>query len=166
MIDVSSWIGNGSPEVVTVLLAMLPVGELRLALPTALVVYKLPVLLAVLYSIIGNMLPVYFLLVFFERASTWLSERSELARRGFEWLFTSGKIRLLGSGSLRSYSVAGDGSLDGHVGVICLWVAEKEIIFGYLNWSVYLGDDCYCADAGYFSCSKRYTKLRWCSSQW
>ena len=76
-----------APEIATVLLAALPLGELRLALPAALVVYKLPVLEAVALSILGNMLPVYFLLVFFERTAAWLSERSVLADRFLQWLF-------------------------------------------------------------------------------
>ena len=63
------------PEVATVLLAMLPIAELRGALPAAIVVYDLPVWKAILLSIIGNMLPVYFLLIGFERVSQWLRVR-------------------------------------------------------------------------------------------
>jgi len=77
-----------------VLLAALPVGELRLALPTALVVYKLPVTEAVGLSILGNMLPVYFLLVFFERVAAWLSSRSVLADRFLQWLFERTRRKL------------------------------------------------------------------------
>jgi uncharacterized membrane protein len=81
-------------EVVTVLLATLPVGELRLALPYALVAYQLPVSRAVLLSVIGNMLPVYFLLVFFERVSRWLRARSVLAERVLSWLFERTRRKL------------------------------------------------------------------------
>jgi uncharacterized membrane protein len=82
------------PEAATVLLAMLPVGELRLALPYALVVYKLPLYQAVLLSVLGNMLPVYFLLLFFERAARWLQAHSVLADRVLSWLFERTRRKL------------------------------------------------------------------------
>lgn len=69
------------PQVATLILAAVPVAELRGALPVALTVYKLPLAQAIFWSILGNMIPVYFLLIFFERGSAWLSARSPLAAR-------------------------------------------------------------------------------------
>lgn len=69
------------PELATLLLAALPFGELRVALPVALVVHKLPLWSALVLSIVGNMLPVYFLLVFFEHAFTLARRHSPLADR-------------------------------------------------------------------------------------
>jgi uncharacterized membrane protein len=71
-------VANLPPAAATILLAALPIGELRGALPVALVVYKIPLFYAVLLVIIGNILPVYFLLIFWERASNYLSRRSPL----------------------------------------------------------------------------------------
>ena len=82
------------PPLATLLLSMIPVGELRGALPIAILVYKLPLPTAILLSIIGNMLPVYFLLMFFEKVSRWLMERSSLARKFFEWLFERTRRKL------------------------------------------------------------------------
>ena len=82
------------PELATVILSMIPVGELRGGLPVALTVYKLPVLAAVILAIIGNMLPVYFLLLFFERASNWLRRKSILADYLLDWLFERTRRKL------------------------------------------------------------------------
>lgn len=67
------------PELAIVVLAMLPFGELRGALPVALTVYNMSIPEAMFWSVVGNMLPVYFLLVFFERATLWVRQRSRLA---------------------------------------------------------------------------------------
>ena len=64
------------PAVGTIILAALPIGELRVGLPVALLVYKMPVGQAFVLSLIGNMLPVYFLLLFFERASEYARLKS------------------------------------------------------------------------------------------
>ena len=82
------------PQLATVMLAALPVGELRGALPVALLVYRLPVFEAVALSILGNMLPVYFLLMFFEGAAEWLSKRSEFANRVLERLYERTRLKL------------------------------------------------------------------------
>ncbi len=82
------------PEVATIILAMVPIGELRGALPVALVVYDMSIFKAVTLSVLGNILPVYLLLLFFEVVSRWLSERSESARRFFEWLFERTRRKL------------------------------------------------------------------------
>lgn len=85
----------GVPRVwATVLLAAVPLGELRVALPVALTVYDLPLSWAFLLSIIGNMLPVYFLLIFFERTSAWARRVSPLADRWLAWLFERTRQRL------------------------------------------------------------------------
>lgn len=82
------------PQLATLLLAALPVGELRGALPVALVVYKLSLPSALFWSILGNMLPIYFILLLLERVSTWLSARSALCRRFFTWLFERTRKKL------------------------------------------------------------------------
>lgn len=74
------------PQLATLLLAAIPVGELRGALPIALTIYKLPLMEAAFWSVLGNMIPVYFLLIFFERASSWLTARSPLAAQVLERL--------------------------------------------------------------------------------
>jgi uncharacterized membrane protein len=82
------------PPLATLLLAMLPVGELRGALPVAILVYKLPLALAIFLSILGNILPVYFLLMFFEKVSRWLMSRYGFADKFFQWLFERTRRKL------------------------------------------------------------------------
>lgn len=84
------------PPVATFLMAMLPVGELRGALPVALLGYKMSWPEAIMIAVAGNMLPVYFLLLFFEAGSTWLRERFTWADRWFHWLFERTRRKLNG----------------------------------------------------------------------
>lgn len=73
---------------------MIPVGELRGALPMAILVYEIPWPLAMAISIAGNMLPVYFLLLFLEAVAEWLMKRFKWARRMFSWLFERTRRKL------------------------------------------------------------------------
>lgn len=82
------------PEVATMILAMLPVVELRGAVPVALALYKLPVITAMFWAVVGNMLPVWFLLVFFERGSQWLRVRSPYADRLYQKLIERTRRKL------------------------------------------------------------------------
>ncbi len=82
------------PQLATVILAMLPVGELRGALPVALTLYKLPLAEAMFWSIVGNMLPIYFLLVFFEKGAAWLQKHSPLADRLLQRLYERTRRKL------------------------------------------------------------------------
>ena len=75
------------PEIATMLIAMLPIGELRAAIPIGVTLYKLPLLSSLLWSIIGNMIPVYIILALFERVSNWLRARSSHLDRFLTWLF-------------------------------------------------------------------------------
>lgn len=84
------------PQLATVVLAMVPVGELRGALPVALTLYKLPVIEAMFWSIVGNMLPVYLLLVFFEKTAAWLQQHSPLADRLLQKLYDRTRHKLDG----------------------------------------------------------------------
>lgn len=95
MIDLlSELVSRTPPALAVVFLAALPFGELRVALPAALLVYDLPWPWAIALAILGNMLPVYFLLVFFERFSAWARRVSPLADRLLTWLFERTRRRL------------------------------------------------------------------------
>ena len=71
--DILNWLNNSiSGEFVfTALISMLPVVELRGGIPFGVGV-GLPMHLAVLASVIGNMLPVPFLILFTRRVFQWL----------------------------------------------------------------------------------------------
>jgi len=55
-----------SKEVVVILIAALPVFELRLAIPLAVMKFNLPLVKVYFLSLLGNMLPVFPLLFFFK----------------------------------------------------------------------------------------------------
>lgn len=75
------------PQLATAIIAALPIAELRGSIPVALTVYKMSVASTLFWSILGNMLPVYFLLLFFEHVAKWLRQRSPKADQILNWLF-------------------------------------------------------------------------------
>ena len=77
---------NLPKSLVTVIVAALPVSELRGAIPLALLTFKQPVLKTFYLAVLGNLLPVVPLLFGLEPVSRYL-RRFKLWRRFFEWLF-------------------------------------------------------------------------------
>ena len=78
---------NGLPkEAITVIIAALPVVELRLAIPVAYMKFGMPVSQILVFSYIGNMLPVIPLLILLEPVSERL-RHFHVWRRFFDWLF-------------------------------------------------------------------------------
>lgn len=75
------------PQIATAIIAALPIAELRGAIPVALTVYNMSVPSTLFWSILGNMIPVYFILILLERVSVWLRARSKKADEFFTWLF-------------------------------------------------------------------------------
>jgi len=82
-----------NPYIQTLLTAMIPIGELRLAIPVALASLDMTVPQAYIISIIGNLIPVIFLLLFLESVSRLLSKRSESFDKFFLWLFARTRRR-------------------------------------------------------------------------
>ena len=77
-----------SYELQTFIIAATPIIELRGAIPIALFNYELSVTSAFIFSVLGNIFPVIFILLFFEKVSNFLSQKSKLFKRFFDWLFT------------------------------------------------------------------------------
>lgn len=75
------------PELKTFLIAMSPILELRGSIPIALGVYQLPIWSSCLFSVIGNLVPVIFLLWLLESVSKFLSQKFSFFNRFFSWLF-------------------------------------------------------------------------------
>jgi uncharacterized membrane protein len=73
-------------EVKILIVAMLPIAELRGAIPLALLKFGLPLWQVYLLAVIGNMLPVIPLLLFLEKISAGL-RRFKLFDLFFRWLF-------------------------------------------------------------------------------
>lgn len=75
-----------SKELIVVLIAMLPVAELRLAIPIAIYGFELDPFTAFYLSVVGNMIPVIPLLLFLEPVSNFL-RRWRIWDIFFTWLF-------------------------------------------------------------------------------
>lgn len=72
-------------------MAMIPVGELRLALPVAILGYHMPVWEAFLFGVLGNLTPTTIILVFASRFHTWLEKNSGFWSR--HWIKHLAKIQ-------------------------------------------------------------------------
>ena len=79
---------NLPKELITFLLAILPVTELRLSIPIALGVLNLPVWSAYLFSVLGNLVPLILIIWLLDPISNFLSSRVDTFNRFFNWFFT------------------------------------------------------------------------------
>ena len=68
-------------ELEVFLIAMSPILELRGSIPVALGAYHLPVWSAFLISVLGNIVPVVFILLLLESVSGYLSRHSRFSSR-------------------------------------------------------------------------------------
>ena len=75
-----------SKELVVLVIAALPVLELRGAIPVAINMFGLPWYYAFSLALIGNLLPVPFILLFLEAITRGLG-RVDIFRRMLDWLF-------------------------------------------------------------------------------
>ena len=73
-------------ELVVLFTSMLPITELRLAIPVAIGVYSMSVPVAFFLSVLGNIIPIIFILWFLKAISDFLSHRSYHFNRFFAWL--------------------------------------------------------------------------------
>jgi len=84
LLDIFSFIPNR--ELIVVLIAMLPLAELRVSIPIAIYAFELDPFTAFYLSVIGNMIPVIPLLLFLEPVSNYL-RRWRIGDIFFTWLF-------------------------------------------------------------------------------
>jgi uncharacterized membrane protein len=75
------------PQLITFFMAALPIFELRGAIPIALGVFNLSPISAFVWAVLGNIIPVVFLLWLLEPLSKYLSHRNYFLNRFFAWLF-------------------------------------------------------------------------------
>ena len=92
-----------SKELITIILSMLPIAELRLSIPVAVTVFNLPWYEAFGLGVIGNIVPIPFLLLFFEGISK-LIQKIPLGKRFIDWLL---KRTARHSGSIQKYEFVG-----------------------------------------------------------
>jgi uncharacterized membrane protein len=75
-----------SEQLIVLILAALPVVELRGSLPVAMDIFRMPWYQSMALSIIGNLLPVPFLLLFYDSLARLVS-RTNTGKRFIEWLY-------------------------------------------------------------------------------
>ena len=88
-----TWLENIPPQIATVIIAMLPIAELRGSIPVALGVYNLSITESFIYSVIGNIIPVVLILLFFDKISKYLMVKFKFFNSFFEWLFKKTRSR-------------------------------------------------------------------------
>jgi len=93
------------PSAVVVVVATLPILELRGAIPLALLYYDMPVWQAYLLSVIGNMIPIIPIILLIGPVSNFLMRRSRLGHRFFTWVFDRSRRR--GADLVEKYEALG-----------------------------------------------------------
>jgi len=88
---------NFPPQLATFLIAMIPIAELRVAIPLALSVYKLSFWQSFFFSVLGNIVPVFFIIYFIDPASKFLMVKSRIFNLFFTWLFKRTRIKFEGN---------------------------------------------------------------------
>jgi len=132
-----------SPELVVVLIAALPIVELRGALPVGILFFCMPWWQALLWAVLGNIAPILLVLLLLERVVAWLSHVA-LFRRFFEWIFARARSE---SASIQQYEfwglatfvgipLPGTGAWTGAIAAEVLglsyWKALSAIVVGVL----------------------------------
>lgn len=84
------------PEVSTVIIAMLPVAELRGSIPIAISIYNLNPALAYVLSVAGNIIPAILIIWFLGPVSGFLIDRSAVFKKFFDWLFSKTRHKFSG----------------------------------------------------------------------
>lgn len=77
----------------TFLISMVPIVELRGAIPIGLYVFELDVVPVVILSVLGNILPVPFLIVFGGKVLNWLAGFEKLGKP-FRWILRLGEKKV------------------------------------------------------------------------
>lgn len=85
---------NMNRYLATFLIAMIPIAELRASIPVANQSFHIPLWQAYLVSVVGNMVPVFFILWLLEPISRWLMNHSKVMDRFFNWLFDRTRRKL------------------------------------------------------------------------
>lgn len=67
------------------LLSMTPIGELRLSIPMGIIIYNLNVVLVFFISIIGNLIPPIFILIFAEKLIPYFSKKFKIFEKLYKW---------------------------------------------------------------------------------
>lgn len=93
------------PRAVVLVIAMLPIIELRGALPVAILYYKMPVLEAFIFSVVGNLLPIIPIILIIGPLGEFLAGRYQFWHRLFHWMTERAKRK--GADLVEKYEALG-----------------------------------------------------------
>jgi len=83
-----------SSEIIILLTSMLPFTELRATIPLALTFYNMPVWSAFVFSVLGNLIPVIFIILILDLlVNKFLIHKIYIFNRFFSWLFEKTRQR-------------------------------------------------------------------------
>jgi uncharacterized membrane protein len=82
-----------SPELVIIIVGMLPIAELRGAIPLAIGGYHMEAGAAFFWAVLGNIIPPIGLIFLLEGTAKFLSEKFTVWKRFFNWLFARTRRR-------------------------------------------------------------------------
>jgi uncharacterized membrane protein len=103
--ELANFLGFFPDWFVVVFISMLPFVELRLSIPVAIGLYGMDPVYAFVISLIGNLIPIPFILIFLGTVEKWLSSRYDRWDRFFKWLFSRTRDRA--SENIRKYGLFG-----------------------------------------------------------
>jgi len=87
---------NLPPHLAVFFISMVPIAELRVAIPIGLSVYKLSFITTLFWSVLGDIIPMIFILYLIDPVSKLLMKRFEIFKRFFDWLFKRTRIKFEG----------------------------------------------------------------------
>jgi uncharacterized membrane protein len=107
-LDLAEWLAEAFGMLpdwfVTVFISMLPLVELRGAIPVAILVYNMHPATAFIISVIGNMIPIPFIMILLHRGERWLRRYKWWDRVIDKWF---DRLRNRASGTIERYEVLG-----------------------------------------------------------
>jgi uncharacterized membrane protein len=91
-----SWFSNFPKELATFLIAIIPVTELRVALPLAYKIYGLGAFWSWFYSVMGTFFAMILIVLLLDPIAAFLSKHIEIFKFFFDWLFKHTRKRANG----------------------------------------------------------------------
>jgi uncharacterized membrane protein len=77
-----------SPEITILLISMLPISELRGAIPIGVTVYNMPIESVFIWAVLGNLIPIIFIILILDLLiNKFLIHQIYIFNRFFTWLF-------------------------------------------------------------------------------
>ncbi len=100
------WLKNLPPELVTFLIAMMPILELRGAIPIGVKVFGLSLWQAFFWSVLGNIMILVVVLLFIKRIHIWAETHSVLMHRILQYIHFHVQRQLKGKETIEGIALA------------------------------------------------------------